>query len=158
MHAVVKACVEDAGNLAQALGVGRVVGQIYAYLYFSEEPKGLADLQTDLKISKGSASMCVRQLEQWDAVRKVHVAGDRKDYYTANAWFGRVLKNVLTDQVNKRFVDRAAFYAQLDGMLDADVQAGQDCAFLRERVTHIQTFEEKARKMWSNPLVQHFFK
>ena len=158
MHAVVKACVEDAGNLAQTLGVGRVVGQIYAYLYFSESARGLADMQQDLQISKGSASMCVRQLEQWDAVRKVEKAGDRKDYYVANIWFGRVLKNVLMDQVTKRFVDRDAFYARLQTVLAQEATKGEDCAFVQERLAHIQSFEEKARNMWNNPLVMHFFK
>ena len=158
MHAVIQACVEDAGNLAQTLGLGRVVGQIYAYVYFSGEPKGLKDFQTDLDISKGSASMCVRQLEQWDAVRKVQVAGDRKDYYVANPWFGRVLKNVLLDQVNKRFADRDAFYADLHEQLDADTGTSKNAAFIKERVEHIQAFEDKARKMWNSPLVAHFFK
>ena len=158
MHVVIEACIEDAGNLAQALGLGRVVGQIYAYVYFSEKPRGLKDFQTDLDISKGSASMCVRQLEQWDAVRKVQVDGDRRDYYVANPWFGRVLKNVLLDQVNKRFVDREAFYADLHAQLDDDAGGGNDSAFIKERLEHIQTFEDKARKMWNNPLVTHFFK
>jgi len=157
MHAVVRAYIEDAGNLAQALGVGRVVGQIYAYLYFSETPRGLADLQTELAISKGSASMCVRQLEQWDAVRKVERVGDRKDYYIANTWFGRVLKNCLMDQVNRRFADRETFYAGLEALL-AEGDAREDRVFLAERLAHIRSFEEKARKMWSNPLVAHFFK
>jgi len=158
MHAVIEACIEDAGNLAQTLGVGRVVGQIYAYLYFSESPKGLADLQNDLQISKGSASMCVRQLEQWGAVRKIEKPGDRKDYYVANAWFGRVLKNVLMDQVTKRFVDRDDFYAGLQEQLATDAANGQDCTFIKDRVDHIRAFEDKARKMWNNPLVQHFFR
>jgi len=158
MHAVISACIEDAGNLAQTLGLGRVIGQIYAYVYFSEDPKGLKDFQTDLDISKGSASMCVRQLEQWDAVRKVQVDGDRRDYYVANPWFGRVLKNVLMDQVNRRFADREAFYSDLHEQLDADAANGNDCAFIKERLEHIQAFEEKARKMWSSPLVTHFFK
>ncbi len=158
MHAVIEACIEDAGNLAQTLGLGRVVGQIYAYVYFSEEPKGLKDFQEDVGISRGSASMCVRQLEQWDAVRKVQVDGDRRDYYVANPWFGRVLKNVLLDQVNKRFADRAAFYASQHERLDADAAKGLDCTFIKDRLEHIQAFENKARNMWNNPLVAHFFK
>ena len=80
MDRVVDKFIEDAGNLAQSFGLGRVVGQIYAYLYFSRTSKGLHDMQQDLHISKGSASMCVRQLEQWGAVSKIWIKGDRKDY------------------------------------------------------------------------------
>jgi DNA-binding transcriptional regulator GbsR (MarR family) len=157
MHAVIEKCVSDAGNLAQAFGLGRVVGQIYAYLYFSPTPCGLSDMQEALGISKGSASMCVRQLEQWGAVNKVWVKGDRRDYYRANDWFGKVLKNVINDVMAGRFSGRESFYADLESNLGQGDDSEQE-AFIRERLAHIRAFEEKARKMWENPLVQHFLK
>lgn len=158
MHTVVRKCIADAGNLAQALGLGRVVGQIYAFLYFSEEPRGLADMQGALGISKGSASMCVRQLEQWGAVRKVRATGDRRDYYAANDWFGKVLKNVLTDVIAKRFADRESFYAGLEKDLDSGAGDAGRATFIRERLAHIRQFEDKTRRMWNNPLLQRFLK
>lgn len=157
MNSVIERCVSDAGNLAQALGLGRVAGQIYSFLYFSTEPQGLADMQAALHISKGSASMCVRQLEQWGAVTQVWVKGDRRDYYSANNWFGKILKNVLTDVIAKRFSDRESFYTELERDLN-EGGAGEDTAFIRERLAHIMQFEEKAKKMWDNPLLQHFLK
>ena len=102
MSSVVQRFIEDAGRLTQSLGFGRVIGQIYAYLYFSRTPRCLADLQNALGISKGSASMGVRQLEQWSAVSKVWVKGDRKDYYAANDWFGQILKSALVDTIGKK--------------------------------------------------------
>ncbi len=158
MHIVVQRCISDAGNLAQALGLGKVVGQIYAFLYFSPQPRGLADLQSALRISKGSASTCVRQLEQWGAVTKVPAKGDRRDYYVANDWFGKVLKNILTEVVSKRFADREPFYDGLERELDAAGGAPDDTVFIRERLEHIRRFEGKARKMWGNPLLQRFLK
>ncbi len=159
MHAVVERCVSDAGGLSQSLGLGRVVGQIYAYLYFSREARGLADMQHSLHISKGAASMCVRQLEQWGAVRKVAVPGDRRDYYQANDWFGKVLKNVLTDVIARRFADRESFYAGLEAILEND--GTEDPArtdFIRDRLAHIRRFEDKSRQMWQNPLLQRFLR
>ena len=138
--------------MAQSFGLGRVVGQIYAYLYFSQEPRGLADMQSDLHISKGSASMCVRQLEQWGAVSKVWVKGDRKDYYEANDWFGKVLKNVLNDMIAKRFAHRDAFYEGIESELAKTTDA--DTRFLQERIAHIREFEAKAEKVWRNPMVK----
>lgn len=157
MHRVVERCISDAGNLAQALGLGRVVGQIYAYLYFSESPKGLADMQAELHVSKGSASMCVRQLEQWGAVNKVWVKGDRRDFYAANDWFGKILKNVLTDVIAKRLADRETFYDELEETLDSSVSDdAKETAFIRKRLDHIRRFDRKARDMWNNPLLQRF--
>jgi len=110
-HPITRRLIEDAGNTTQALGVGRVVGQIFAYLYFSEEPRGLDDMKEALGISKGSASMGVRQLEQWGAVQRVWVKGDRRDYYTANDYFGQIVRNIAVDLMGKRL---AALSASLD--------------------------------------------
>jgi len=114
-------------------------------------------MQQALGISKGSASMCVRQLEQWGAVNKVWVKGDRRDYYTANDWFGKVLKNVLTDVIAGRFAGRDAFYDELEQDLATGADAGET-EFIRERLAHIRQFEEKAKKTWGNPFLQHFLK
>jgi len=101
-HPITRRFIEEAGNTTQALGVGRVVGQIFAYLYFSEPPRTLDDMKEALGISKGSASMGVRQLEQWGAVQRVWIKGDRKDFYTANDYFGQIVRNIATDLMGKR--------------------------------------------------------
>ena len=104
---LIRRFIEEAGNTTQTLGVGRVIGQIYAYLYFSEPPRTLDDMKETLGISKGSASMGVRQLEQWDAVQRIWVKGDRKDYYTANDYFGRIVRNIMSDLMGKRLASLA---------------------------------------------------
>jgi HTH-type transcriptional regulator, glycine betaine synthesis regulator len=153
MNSIIDQFIADAGNIAQSFGLGRVVGQIYAYLYFSQEPQGLNDMQEVLHISKGSASTCVRQLEQWGAVRRVWVKGDRKDYYEANDWFGKILKNVLNDAIAKRFAHRDEFYEEIESSVAA-LNGSKDAAFLKERIAHIQQFEAKAQKVWNNPMVK----
>ena len=148
---IVRRYIEDAGRLSQSLGLGRAVGQVYAYLYFSPAHRGLADLHETLGISKGSASMTVRQLEQWGAVRKVWVKGDRKDYYEANDWIGQILRNVLVDTIGKRL-------AQANGLLSTDVEAslsGPDAPFIRERIENLRRFQSRARKVWENPIVRN---
>ncbi len=148
---IVHRFIEDAGSTTQALGLGRVVGQIYAYLYFSPEPRNLADLQDTLGISKGSASTCVRQLEQWRAVRKIWIKGDRKDYYEANEWLGRILRNIALDTVGKKILA----YASLLDETEEELQRGDGGnAFVRERVRHLRQFERKARKVWDSRLLK----
>ena len=153
MNPIVEKFISDAGNFAQSFGLGRVVGQIYAFLYFSQGPQGLGDMQEALQISKGSASMCVRQVEGWGAVRKIWVKGDRKDYYEANDWFGKVLKNILNESISKRFIQRDEFYEEIGSQL-AEIEGDADAAFLKERVSHIKEFETKAQKVLKNPMVR----
>jgi HTH-type transcriptional regulator, glycine betaine synthesis regulator len=154
LHPLVRRFVEDAGSLTQTLGVGRVLGQVYAYLYFSRLPRSLGNMQETLGISKGSASIGVRQLEQWGAVRKVWVRGDRKDYYEANDWFGQILKNAIADMVRKRMSSYTSLLGEAQAELRALAQSNGEGAFIRQRVERLQNFHGRVQRFWSNPLLQ----
>ena len=163
-HPLTRRFIEDAGNTTQALGVGRVVGQIFAYLYFSEEARTLDDMKEALGISKGSASMGVRQLEQWGAVQRVWVKGDRKDFYTANDYFGQIVKNVLFDIMGKRL---SSLTQSLDAaeaeLADSSATHNQlpithNPAFLRAKVKRLREFHEKVSRTWNNPIVKVMLK
>lgn len=165
--------IEEAGNTTQALGVGRVIGQIYAYLYFSEPPRTLDDMKEALGISKGSASMGVRQLEQWGAVQRIWVKGDRKDFYTANDYFGRIVRNIMSDLMGKRLTSLAQSLDAADQVLNAEPPSdssdsglksqvsalpSSDHAFLRSRVKRLRDFQGKVNKTWNNPIVKLLLK
>lgn len=143
--------IQEAGNTTQAMGLGRIVGQIYAYLFFSAAPRSLSDMQQALGISKGAASMSVRQLEQWEAVEKIWVRGDRRDFYRANDWLGKVLRNVFADLAKRRLTQYDTLFGEIEQRLtDAD----GDGAFLRERVAHLRRFYGRTRKAWDNPIIR----
>ena len=133
-------------------GAGRVIGQAYALLYFSAEPLNLVDMQKILGISKGSASTAVRQLEQWRAVRKIWVKGDRKDYYVAEDWLGGVLKNALMDTVGGKLASYAGLLEEIEHGLDGS--DGESTVFIRKRIEKLRAFQKKAAMLWGNPLVE----
>ena len=58
--------------------------------------------------------MGVRQLEQWGAVEKVWVKGDRKDYYKARETIGRIIKNALVDLAGKRIQGSSSLLDDVD--------------------------------------------
>jgi DNA-binding transcriptional regulator GbsR (MarR family) len=149
---IVRRLIQDGGNLAQSLGFGRVLGQIYAFLYFSHEAQNLASMHDALGISKGSASTVVRQLEQWNAVQKVWIKGDRKDYYAANDWLGQILRNAMVDTAARRL----GAYSEMLGELEHDIDDLEDGekVFLKQRVGHLRKFQARAQKVWDNPLVK----
>jgi len=162
---IVRKFIEDAGNTTQSLGIGRVIGQIFAYLYFSEEPRGLDDMKEALGISKGSASMGVRQLEQWGAVQRVWVKGDRKDYYTANDYFGQIVRNIATDLMGKRLAALAQSLDSADAELNSSSSSNNSATqqpgnsdFLRDRVKRLRGFQQKVDKTWNNPIVKLMLK
>jgi len=152
---VARRFIEDVGNTTQSFGMGRVVGQLYAYLYLSSEPRSLADMQDALGISKGSASMGVRQLEQWTAARKIWVKGDRKDYYEATDNFGRIIKNAIRDVVGNRLAAYTSFFDDLEGELQKSPPDGNDDRqFVRQRIEAVHQYYEQARNMWDTPMFQ----
>ena len=157
---IIRRFIEDAGTTSQSFGVGRVLGQIYAFLYFSPHPRSLSDMQHVLGISKGSASTGVRQLEQWGAVRKVWIKGDRKDYYEANDWFGRILKNAVLDTVGTKLTAYASLLDNIDSTIAELNESSEDgdASFVRERIGHLRKFQRKAQRVWSSPILKQFLK
>jgi DNA-binding transcriptional regulator GbsR (MarR family) len=76
--------IDLAGEIAELFSFNRSIGQIYAFLYFCQDPVALEDIATNCKMSKGNASLLLRTLLDWEAVRLSSKTGTRKDYYVAN--------------------------------------------------------------------------
>ena len=159
---IVRRMIEAAGHTTQSLGVGRVLGQIFAYLYFSQEPKSLDDLTTALGISKGSASMGVRQLEQWRALEKVWIKGDRKDYYRAGDAFGKIIKNAIADLAGKKMESSSVLLEEAEGEMKSKTgkngKLSVEDRFVKERIDRIRTFQKKAKGMWEGAVLKTLLK
>jgi DNA-binding transcriptional regulator GbsR (MarR family) len=141
--------VEAAGQVTQLLGSGRVVGQIYAWIYLNPEPQSLGDLTQSLGISKGSASIGVRTLEQWGALQKVWVKGDRRDYYRVRDEFGAILRKAFSELVGQRLASMAALVREAESAVPEDAgMTREDAAFVRERIERLRAFQSKAEHMW----------
>lgn len=82
------------GDMGEVWGINRTMAQIQGLLYITGQTLCTDDVMERLKISRGSASMSLRALVEWGVVRKVHQAGDRRDYYQSlsDVWqiFARV--------------------------------------------------------------------
>jgi len=94
--------IEGIGRLATTVGVSRVIGQLYAVLFLSDKPLSLNDMVERLKISKGNASLNIRELEKLGVVKKVWVKGDRKDFYEAEFDFEKIIGSAVIEAVKSR--------------------------------------------------------
>ena len=159
---IVRRMIEAVGHTTQSLGVGRVLGQIFAHLYFSRDPQSLDDLTAALGISKGSASMGVRQLDQWGALEKIWIKGDRKDYYRAKDHLGKIIKSALRDLTSKRIESSHTLLdeAETELKLKGDVQKGLSAEdeFIEERLKKIRDFQQKAQGMWDGVVLKMLLK
>ena len=150
--------IEAVGHATQSLGGGRALGQIFAYLYFSRNPRSLDDMTAALGISKGSASTGVRQLEKWGALEKLRVKGDRKDYYKANDAFGKIISNAALDLAGKRMKSSAELIRRAEAELRNTPKnpggISQENKFVMERLEKIRIFQKKAEGMWQSVILE----
>jgi len=137
------AFVRLAGEMAENFSFNRSVGQIYGVLYVSREPLALEDIAKRLGMSKGNASINLRALEGWGAVRPVWVAGSRKDHYEAN----RDLKALLLRRVEEGLSKRLDLLeTRLAGVSDALAGNDADSRFAKEQLKSVASMAAKARK------------
>jgi DNA-binding transcriptional regulator GbsR (MarR family) len=159
---IIRRFIEEAGNLSQAVGFGRVAGQVYAYLYFSPTPLTLDDMTAGLGISKGSASMSVRQLEALGAVQRIWVKGDRKDHYSANDYFGQIVRRTMQELVGRRVEGFGRLLDEAEAQVGTNGKSangnGIDREFVRGRLQRLRAFQKKAARLWNHPVVKMVMK
>ena len=110
--------IEGIGHLATTVGVSRVIGQLYAMLFLSNKPRCLDDMVERLRISKGNASVNIRELEKLGIVRKVWVKGSRKDFYGAELDFERLVNNVVIGAVRRRMEVVIATVVETENLIE----------------------------------------
>lgn len=111
--------IESIGKLCASFGLNKLVAQIYALLYLSDKALSLDDICDKLKISKGSVSMNIRELENWGAVRKIWVKGSRRDFYEAELDVKKVVVNKLKGSIEKRLSEISRMTEQFDSIVQS---------------------------------------
>lgn len=71
------------GEMAASWGISRTMAEIHALLYLASDPLCTDDVMEQLAVSRGSASMNLRELVNWGLIRRIHRRGDRKEYFDA---------------------------------------------------------------------------
>ncbi len=69
------------GRMSSSWGINRTMAQIHALLFVTGVPLEVNEIMERLQISRGNASMNLRELMDWGVVRRFRHPGDRKDTY-----------------------------------------------------------------------------
>lgn len=84
------------GRMSSSWGINRTMAQIHALLLVTGRAWSVDEIIERLHISRGNASMNLRDLMDWGIVRRFRRPGDRKDIYVSegDVWqmFGRVVR------------------------------------------------------------------
>ncbi len=77
-----KALIERFGHMLKGMGGSGAMGKILGYLILSDPPhRSFEEIQSDLKLSKGSVSNTLKIMELQGIVEYFTVQGDRKRYF-----------------------------------------------------------------------------
>lgn len=72
------------GRMSSSWGINRTMAQIHALLFVSGVPLEVNEIMDRLQISRGNASMNLRELIDWGIIRRFRQPGDRKDVYVSD--------------------------------------------------------------------------
>ena len=94
------------GDMGSQWGVNRSVAQIHALLYLSDRPLTAEAIAERLGIARSNVSNSIRELVGWRLVRRVPVAGDRRDHFEAETDLWEMLTRIAAGR-KEREVDPA---------------------------------------------------
>lgn len=77
--------IREWGRMSSSWGINRTMAQIHALLFVTGIPHTMDEICERLGISRGNASMNLRNLNDWGVVRRFRVKGERYDRYVADA-------------------------------------------------------------------------
>ncbi len=94
--------VEAFGSSLGVYGMNETIGRIYGLLYLEDEILSLKEVADHLGVSKATVSINIRLLLELKMVHKVWQKGSRKDFYTAERDFEKILHEVLKNKEMKQ--------------------------------------------------------
>lgn len=96
--------IQSWGSLGSQWGINRTMAQIHALLLIAPEPLSTEDIMEQLQVSRGNANMNIRELINWQLVRRELKTGERKEYFLAEKDMYKVFRLILKER-KKREID-----------------------------------------------------
>lgn len=128
--------------MASAWGINKTMAQIHALLYAEADPLDTDAIMNQLDISRGNANMNLRNLLQWQLIRKVHFKGNRKDFYTAEKDVWTIVSTIIRERQQREVAPiRENLNKTLDLFEEEESLTVEEKAF-RERIENFTEFLE----------------
>lgn len=128
------------GEMGSLWGINRTMAQIHALLFITDRPLSANEIMDELQISRGNVSMALRELIAWGIASRVHIKGERREYYTTekDVW---TMFRIIARERKKREVDPTIAVlqdsvAQLEDLPDEQVQ------YERQQLENLLSFFE----------------
>lgn len=145
---VVRQFVEAWGAMGSLWGINRSVARVHALLMANEEPLSLDEIADQLQMSKGNASMSLRELRTFGVVRQVEVPGDRRDFYVTEPDVWTMFFRIIRERKRREF-DPAL--EAIHRLVDAPGATGAVRGRLEQMANLVTTVEGVVNRFLANP-------
>jgi len=95
------------GDMGSQWGVNRSVAQIHAYLYLADKPLTADAISDGLSMARSNVSNSLKELMGWKLIRRVPIAGDRRDHFEAETDVWTMVQRIAEGR-KQREIDPAA--------------------------------------------------
>lgn len=125
------------GEMASFWGINRTMAEIHAMLFVATEPHCTDDVMEQLQVSRGNASTNLRALVDWGLIDRIHLRGDRKEYFVCrtDVWqmFETIVRQRRRREIEPIFETLAHCREMVVGEESklSDAQAGEAKTYLR---------------------------
>jgi DNA-binding transcriptional regulator GbsR (MarR family) len=151
VHSVQDSFIQAWIEMAKCLGFTHTTAEVHALLYIHARPLCTDDVMGRLNMSRGNVSMCLRSLRDAGVVRRVHLAGVRKDYFESleNIWdiFTAIAENRLRAHINPALSEIRRCMARSAGAECGVASDRLSLAILRRRLDEMDRFIVSINKM-----------
>jgi DNA-binding transcriptional regulator GbsR (MarR family) len=124
------------GRMSSSWGINRTMAQIHALLFVTGHPLEVNDIMDRLQISRGNASMNLRELMDWGIVRRFRQPGDRKDTYFSETDPYQMFLRVVRERKRRELDPTADAIREVLGKLP-DSDPSQEVQGLRNRLSSL---------------------
>lgn len=101
--AIVDRFVDSWGSMGSLWGVNASVARVHGLLIATETPWCLDDIAQRLGISKSNVSTSLKELRNWNVIRKTFLAGDRREFYVCEPDVWKMLFCIMRERKKREF-------------------------------------------------------
>jgi DNA-binding transcriptional regulator GbsR (MarR family) len=137
------------GEMGTRWGVSRTVAQLHALLFLSGRPMQAEEMAEILQVARSNISNSIRELQNWDLVRVVHLAGDRRDHFETAQDPWELMRILVRERKEREFDPTLVF---LRGCVQSR-EFAREGAQVQKRLRETLALMEGA-SAWSNEMLE----
>ena len=130
-------------QMATTLNLPRSVGEIFGFLFASDEPRPFDEVVARLGISKGSASHGLKFLAGIGAISLVYVPRDRRTFYKAETSMRKLFSSALNESVRPHLEGNARLVESIEETISSG-DLGDKAEHYRNRNSALRNWNDKA--------------